>query len=145
MNETQGNDLSPPKVLENYAKGTLNPRKPLLLYANKLTGPSTNRKPGGKRGGTRKWTCNICGHPWTRRYRQVKMHLLGIGGKGVTVCTTLTMMKISELLRIQMAADAKGTFSSQNVVSEIYQNVEATTSSKRKSKGKKSSMGLVIA
>jgi hypothetical protein len=141
LNETQGNDLSPPKILANYAKGTLNPRKPLFLYATKVVGSSTTRKPGGKRGGTRKWTCNICGHPWTGSYSRVKMHLLGIGGKGVIVCTKLSMLERSELLRIQMAADARGTFASQNVMRKAYQNVEATTSSKRKSKGKKSSMG----
>jgi hypothetical protein len=73
----------------------------------------------------------------------VKQHLLGIGGKGVIVCEELSMVQRYELLRIQMATDAKGIFSSQNVMSETYQNVEAATSSKRKSKGKKSSMGLV--
>ena len=40
-----------------------------------------------------------------------------------------------------MATDARGTFASQNVMREAYQNVEATTSSKRKSKGNKSSVG----
>jgi hypothetical protein len=137
LNETQGNDLSPPKILASYAKGTLNPRKPLLLYATKVAGSSTTRKPGGKRGGT----CNICGHPWIGSYSRVKMHLLGIGGKGVTVCVKLSMLERSELLRIQLASYARGTFASQNVMSEAYQNVEASTSSKRKSKGKKSSMG----
>jgi hypothetical protein len=143
LNETQYKDLSSPKVLANYAKGTLNLRKPLLLYATKVVGHSINKKPGGKRGGACKWTCNICGHPWIGSYSRVKMHLLGIGGKGFTVCTTLTMMERSELLGIQMAVDAKGTFSSQNVMREAYENVEATTTSKRKSKGKKSSMGLM--
>ena len=51
FNETQGNDLPPPMVLAQFAKGTLNPRKPLLLYATKVAG-STIRKPGRKRGGT---------------------------------------------------------------------------------------------
>jgi hypothetical protein len=133
LNETQGNDLSPPKVLAQYAKGTLNPRKTLLLYATKVAGP-TIRKPGCKRGGTRNWTCNICGHPWSGSYSQVKMHLLGIGGKGVTVCVEVSMVQRSELLRLQMAADAKDTFSSQNVMSETYQNVKQLLAPKENQK-----------
>jgi hypothetical protein len=70
------------------------------------------------------------------------MHLLGIGGKGV-ICTTLTMMERSKLLRIQMAADAKGTFSIHNFMHQAYQNVEEATSAKRKSKRKQSSMSLM--
>jgi len=132
LNETQGNDLTPPKVLANYANGTFNPRKPLILYDTKVDG-STIRKPGCKRGVTCKWTCNICGHPWIESYSRVKKHLLGIGGKGV-VCVKLSMMETSELLRIQMVVDAKDTFSSQSVMREAYHNVEATTTSKRKSK-----------
>ena len=142
LNETQGNDLPLPKVLAQFAKGTINPKKPLLIYVTKVVS-STIRKPGRKRGGSRNWTCNICGHPWVGGYSRVKQHLLGIGGKGVTICEELSLVQRSELLRIQVAADAKGTFSSQNVTSETHQNVEAATSSKRKSKGKKSSMGLM--
>jgi hypothetical protein len=63
---------------------------------------------------------NICGHPWTGSYSRVKMHHLGIGGKGVTVCAKLSMLERSDLLRIQMATDARGTFASQNVMREAY-------------------------
>jgi hypothetical protein len=143
VNETQGSDQSPPKALAEYAKGTFDPKKPLLLYATKLVGPSTNKKPGSKRGGTRHWTCNICGHPWVGSYSRVRMHLLGVGGKGVNICTKLTMVQKSKLLRIQMAADAKGNFSSRNVMCQAQQNVEVATNSKRKSKGKQSSTNLM--
>jgi hypothetical protein len=60
------------------------------------------------------------------------MHLLGKGGKGVTICTTLTMMERSELLRIETETYEKGTFSSQNFMREAYENVKETTRSKRK-------------
>jgi hypothetical protein len=52
--------------------------------------------------------------------------------KGVTVYIKLSMMERFDILRIQMGTDAKGTFSSQNFMSEAYRNAEETTSSKRK-------------
>jgi hypothetical protein len=48
------------------------------------------------------------------------MHHVGIGGTGVTVCAKLSMLERSDLLRIQMATDARGTFASQNVMREAY-------------------------
>jgi hypothetical protein len=51
VNETQGSDQSPPKALAEYAKGTFDPKKPLLLYATKLVGPSTNKNQEAKEVG----------------------------------------------------------------------------------------------
>jgi len=48
------------------------------------------------------------------------MHLSGIGGKGVNVCTKLTMIQKSELLSMQMGANAKSTFSSKNVMRQTH-------------------------
>ena len=62
--EGEGNvDLTPSKSLAQYAKGTFDPKKPLLLYASIVDDPSTNRK-GKKGGGSRHWVCNVCSHPW---------------------------------------------------------------------------------
>ena len=118
--EGEGNaNLTPSKSLAQYAKGTFDPKKPLLLYASivNVNDPSTNRK-GKKGGGSRHWVCNVCNHPWVGSYSRVRQHLLSIGGKGVSVCMKLTLMQRNELMRLQMAADAKGTFSSQNVTSK---------------------------
>jgi hypothetical protein len=88
LNETQANaNLCPPRALAEYAKGTFDPKKPLLLYATKVLGPSTNKKTGKQSGGSCHWTCNVCGHPWVGSYSRVRQHLLGIGGKRVNVCT----------------------------------------------------------
>jgi hypothetical protein len=50
LNETQGNDLPLPKVLAQFAKGTINPRKPLLSTGTRppQKNPSTlrSRVPG---------------------------------------------------------------------------------------------------
>ena len=130
--EGEGNaNLTPSKSLAQYAKGTFDPKKPLLLYASivNVNDPSTNRK-GKKGGGSRHWVCNVCSHPWVGSYSRVRQHLLSIGGKGVSVCTKLTLMQRNELMRLQMAADAKGTFSSQNVTSKEHHS--AKESSKRK-------------
>ena len=128
----EGNaNLTPSKSLAQYAKGTFDPKKPLLLYASivNVNDPSTNRK-GKKGGGSRHWVCNVCNHPWVGSYSRVRQHLLSIGGKGVSVCAKLTLLQRNELMRLQMAADAKGTFSSQNVTSKEHHS--AKESSKRK-------------
>ena len=64
-------NLCPPRALHEYAKGTFNSQKPLLLYASKVPGiaPPTNTK---TKGGSRRWACNICGHPWVGSYNRVK-------------------------------------------------------------------------
>lgn len=147
MNETHGSSATsvspsatatatPSKALAEYAKGTFNPIKPLLLYVAKMADSSTQPKPGKQRGGTRHWKCNVCGHSWVGSYSRIKMHLLGVGGKGVYICSKLTILQKSELLRMQMAADAKGNFSSKNAMAQAHQNenIDEATSSKRKMK-----------
>ena len=129
-NENQDNaNCFPSRSMAEWARGTYDPKKPLLLYATKVphTNPPTNKR---KKGGSRRWTCNVCSHPWVGSYSRVKQHLLGVGGKGVSICEKLNMLQRSELLRMQMAADARGTFSSQNVTSQEDLGVE------RKSKRK---------
>ena len=106
---------APPRSLSEYAKGTYDPQKPLLLYATKQPKRATNTG-----GGSRDWNCNICGHSWVGSYSRVRQHLLGIPGKGVNVCIKLTAAQKSELLRLQMAADGKGLFSSKNVTSQPH-------------------------
>lgn len=140
-NETHGSSATranvipmiptPSKSLAEYAKGTFNPSKPLFLYATKMTGSSTQPKLERKRGGTRHWKCNICGHSWAGSYSRLRMHLLGVGGKGVSICSHLTMLQKSELLRMQMAADAKGMLSSKNIMAQAYENFNEATSSKK--------------
>ena len=63
-------------------------------------------------------------------YSCIKQHLLGIGVRGVNACDKLKMFERSELLRLEMGADAKGALCSQNVTLCEGQNVEK--SSKRK-------------
>ena len=129
QNEGEGNaDLNPSKSLAHYAKGTFDPKKPLLLYASLVHAPSNNQRGKRSGGGSRHWVCNVCGHTWVGSYSRVRQHLLSIGGKGVSVCAKLTLLQRNELMRLQMAADAKGTFSSQNVASTEDRNA----SSKRK-------------
>jgi hypothetical protein len=53
------------------------------------------------------------------------------------------MYKINHAAKIRAFEGCKGNLLYQNVMCQAYQNVEATTSSKRKSKGKQSSMGLM--
>ena len=128
---------TPSRALAEYANGTFNPMKPLLLYASKMTDYSIQPKPGKQRGGTRRWKCNVCGHSWVGSYSRIKMHLLGVGGKGVNICTKLTILQKSELLRMQMATDAKGTFASRKFMDEAQQNFDEATSSKRNLKDRK--------
>ena len=46
---------TPSRALAEYANGTFNPLKPLLLYASKMTDYSTQPKQRKQRGGTRCW------------------------------------------------------------------------------------------
>ena len=119
---------NPPRIMAEYAKGTYDPKKPLLVYVTKV-GASVPQSTAKRGGGSRHWTCNVCGHHWVGSYSRIKQHLLGIGGKGVNVCTKLSMQQRSDLLRLQMAADTKGTFSSHNV-----EALEGGSNSKRKSR-----------
>ena len=136
QNESQSNiegtaNLIPSKLLAFYAKGTFDPLKPLLLYASKINqNVDAQKQQRKKTSGTCRWTCNICSHTFSGSYSRVKQHLLGIGGKGVSACLKPTLVQKTELLRLQMAANAKGRFSSQNVVSQEHHN--ASASSKKK-------------
>ena len=123
--DSQGDNL--PRAMVEYAKGTYDPKKPLLLYVTKV-GATMSQSMAKRGGGSRHWTCNVCSHRWVGSYIWIKQHLLGIGGKGVNVCTKLNMQQRSNLLRLQMVADTKGAFSSYNV-----EALEGASNPKRKS------------
>ena len=92
QNEGEGNaDLNPSKSLAHYAKGTFDPKKPLLLYASLVDAPSNNQRGKRSGGGSRHWVCNVCGHPWVGSYSRVRQHLLSICGKGASVCAKITL------------------------------------------------------
>lgn len=77
QSEVEGSDnqnLVPSKPLAYYAKGTFDPNKPLLLYVTKLSAASPQLQ-GKKKGGTCRWTCNICSHTFSGSYSRVKQHL----------------------------------------------------------------------
>ena len=64
-------NLCPPRALHEYAKGTFNSQKPLLLYASKVPGifSPTNIKTKGE---SCHWACNICGNPLIGSHNRVK-------------------------------------------------------------------------
>ena len=70
--DSQGDSL--PRAMVEYAKGTYDPKKPLLLYVTKVgaTMPQSMAKRGG---GSRHWTCNVCGHRWVGSYSRSSVHM----------------------------------------------------------------------
>ena len=56
------NSSGPPRSLFDFAKGTFDPLKPLLVYATKQPKRASNAG-----GGSREWKCNICDHSWDSR------------------------------------------------------------------------------
>ena len=71
----------PSKALEEYAKGTYNPKKPLLQFVTKV---DNNKKKNS--GGRREWKCHIFKKHYFGSYTRVYCHLLWIGGQGVKGC-----------------------------------------------------------
>ena len=76
--DSQGDSL--PRAMVEYAKRTYDPKKPLLVYVTKV-GASVPQSMAKRGGGSRHWTCNVCGHRWVGSYSRIKQHLLGISGK----------------------------------------------------------------
>ena len=68
-----------------------------------------SRYDSARGGGARKWKCHFCGSIKSGGMDRVRAHLLGIRGKGISVCPTVSRADIIQLQALADRLDAVGS------------------------------------
>jgi hypothetical protein len=125
-----GSKLCPSMMLADYAKGPLLLSEFCTLLLSATNSLETNpRAVAHHIAGSATFTV-ILGLG-IESYSQEKQHLLEIPDKGANISENLMMFQNFELVRLQMAADAKRIFPSRNVTSLTQANVETSAQNAR--------------